>query len=171
MGANRCQNQDRELCLIPQRGSGPDKSIPGSGYYTVQDYRDILQFAESRHITIIPEIDMPGHSRAAIASMEYRASLKAELNSRGVDTSNMTLYDLSDAITDTDIKTIQNWKGSALNPCMNSTYEFIGKVLDEVINVHRGIQDLKTFHVGGDEVVEGAWKDSQACKDVYTTFK
>ena len=130
-----------------------------------------MQHAKSRHITIIPEIDMPGHSRAAVASMEYRATLKAELDSRGADTNNMTIYHLSDAATDTDIKTIQNWKGSALNPCMNSTYEFIGKLLDELISIHRGIQDLKTFHVGGDEVAEGSWKDSQACKDLFGDFK
>ena len=171
MGANRCQNQDRDICLIPQRGSGPDKSIPGSGFYTTQDYQNILQYAKNLHITVIPEIDMPGHSRAAITSMEYRAALKAELSSRGADISNMTSYRLSDTMIDSDIKSIQNWRGSALNPCMNSTYEFISKVIDELINIHRGIQDLKTFHVGGDEVSDRAWDDSQACKDLYNNFK
>ena len=169
MGSNRCQNQDRDICLIPQRGSGPDKSPPGSGFYSVDDYKEILRYAVDRHITVIPEIDMPGHSRAAITAMEYRDSVIRKLNSQGSDTRDMKSYLLSDAQTDGDIKSIQNWRGNALNPCMNSTYDFVSKVLDELILMHRNVQDLRTFHIGGDEVAPGSWDDSETCKSVFNS--
>jgi len=44
----------------------------GSGYYTKEQYRKILQEAAARHVEVIPEIDAPGHSRAAIKAMEAR---------------------------------------------------------------------------------------------------
>lgn len=171
MGANRCQNQDRDVCLIPQRGSGPEKSVPGSGFYTIQDYRDLLQYAVDRHITIVPEIDMPGHSRAAITSMEYRDALIRKLHSQGADVSKMTSYFLTDAMSDGGSKSIQNWHGNVLNPCINSTYDFVSKILDAFISAHSGIQDLTTFHIGGDEVPGGSWNDSHSCKAIYDSFK
>ena len=171
MGSNRCQNQDRDVCLIPQRGSGPDKTLPGSGFYTTGDYREILQYAADRYITVIPEIDMPGHSRAAITSMEYRDAKKEKLHRQGSDTSSMPSYPLSDDNVEGDIKSIQNWRGSALNPCMNSTYDFISKVLDELMVMHGGVQILETFHIGGDEVAEGPWDDSPACKRMYQNIE
>ena len=56
-------------------GSGPHsdaKDSHGSGFYTRQEFIDILRFAAERHIEVIPEIDLPGHSRAAIRAMEVR---------------------------------------------------------------------------------------------------
>ncbi len=44
----------------------------GSGHYTVNEYREILQYAEDRHIQVLPEFDMPGHANAAITAMEAR---------------------------------------------------------------------------------------------------
>src|ERR1044071_5356167 len=44
----------------------------GSGFYTARDFEEILAYATERHIVVIPEIDAPGHSRAAVRAMEYR---------------------------------------------------------------------------------------------------
>ena len=44
----------------------------GSGYYSVSDYQKILKVASANHIEVIPEIDIPGHSHAAIRAMEAR---------------------------------------------------------------------------------------------------
>ncbi|MBR7678912.1 family 20 glycosylhydrolase, partial [Streptomyces daliensis] len=52
-------------------GGGP------GGYYTKDDYREILRYAASRHLTVVPEIDLPGHTNAALASY-------AELNCDGI---------------------------------------------------------------------------------------
>ena len=172
MGANRCQNHDRDLCLIPQRGSGPDKSLPGSGFYTVQDYRDILQYAADRHIIVIPEIDMPGHSRAAIVSMEYRKSKIENLRSRGADVSQMKSYHLLDPLDRPFVESIHGWMGNMMNPCIPTTYEFINKVIDELVLMHQGIMDLKVFNMGGNnKIPEGEWINSPACQKNYHTVE
>lgn len=170
MGANRCQNHDRDLCLIPQRGTGPDKSHPGSGFYTVQDYQDILQYAADRHIVIIPEIDMPGHSKAAVASMEYRKSKIENIHSRGGDVSTWKTYSLLDQLDKPRVKSFQKWTANIMNPCISSTYEFIDKVLDELIIMHKGIKDLGIFSIGGiDKLPEGVWENSPACSKTYNS--
>jgi len=73
IGAHRGYTEDEHDHLHPSYGSGPDPtSSYGSGYYTVQDFKDILQYAQQRQIEVIPEIDLPGHARAAIKAMEAR---------------------------------------------------------------------------------------------------
>ncbi|CAC5362530.1 HEXA_B [Mytilus coruscus] len=72
VGSKRCHSEKDYVCLIPQLGSGPDNTTSGSGFYSIQEYKDILRYAKKRHIEVIPEIDMPGHARAAIIAMEAR---------------------------------------------------------------------------------------------------
>jgi hexosaminidase len=55
---------------MPQLGSSPVSSLPGSGFYTVAEYKEIVAHAAQRHIIVIPEFDMPGHSHAAVNAME-----------------------------------------------------------------------------------------------------
>jgi hexosaminidase len=59
-------------CIIPQLGSDPNSV---GGWYSTDDYKAILKYAEERHVKVIPEFDMPGHAHAAIAAMlaRYRA--------------------------------------------------------------------------------------------------
>ena len=57
--------------VYPQLGSGPNADNSGSGYYTREDYIDILKEAVKYHVKVIPEIDLPGHSNAAIKSNLY----------------------------------------------------------------------------------------------------
>jgi len=52
--------------LIPQLGSGPTDETRGSGFYTEEDYKAILNKAANLHIRVIPEIDLPGHAHAAV---------------------------------------------------------------------------------------------------------
>ncbi|WP_409119896.1 family 20 glycosylhydrolase, partial [Streptomyces acidiscabies] len=66
IGSKRCHDLDENRCLLPQLGSGPNPETQVNGYYTTQDYIDILKFAAARQIQVIPSMDMPGHSRAAI---------------------------------------------------------------------------------------------------------
>lgn len=72
IGAQRCFDPSETECVLPQLGSGPNADNFGSGYFTKQDYLEILQYAKARHIEVIPEIDMPAHARAAVVSMEAR---------------------------------------------------------------------------------------------------
>jgi hexosaminidase len=75
VGARRGHTLNESACLVPSHGSGPapdDASSPGNGFYTQEELVDILRYAKDRHITVIPEIDLPGHARAAIKAMEAR---------------------------------------------------------------------------------------------------
>ena len=62
----RAHDPNETTSIIPQFGSGPDDTTSGSGFYTQDEYREILQLAEDLHIKVIPEFDMPGHTHAAI---------------------------------------------------------------------------------------------------------
>ena len=55
---------------MPLLGSGPDTCRSGSGFFSVEEYREILRYATQRHIEVIPEIDMPGHCHAAVQAMQ-----------------------------------------------------------------------------------------------------
>jgi hexosaminidase len=69
--------------LHPSYGSGPvayEKGKHGSGYYTREDFIEILKYAKERHIKVIPELNFPGHARAAIKPMEARYERKKLMN-------------------------------------------------------------------------------------------
>jgi hexosaminidase len=57
---------------MPQLGSGPTSDNQGSGFYSKADYIDLVRYAKARGVTVIPEINMPAHARAAVVSMEAR---------------------------------------------------------------------------------------------------
>jgi hexosaminidase len=95
------------------------------GFYTQEQYSDIVQYAKERYITVVPEIDMPGHTNAALASY-------AELNCNGIATE---LY------TGTDVGF------STLCTQKDVTYKFIDDVVRELSALTPG----PYFHIGGDE--------------------
>src|SRR3546814_11776282 len=74
IGSKRCHDPSERTCLLPQLGAGPDGTGAVNGYLTVADYEAIVRAAAARQIEVIPSIDMPGHSRAAIRAMEDRTS-------------------------------------------------------------------------------------------------
>ena len=105
---------------------------------------------------------MPGHSRAAIRSMDVRHRYYEEND----DLKNAEEYYLRDpeAQDDEAAESVQKFSSNSLIPCLESTYHFIEHVLDELIKMHASIQPLKTFHFGGDEVPLGVWEHSPKCK-------
>ncbi|OWF49612.1 uncharacterized protein LOC110451484 [Mizuhopecten yessoensis] len=157
VGSRRCHGDSK--CLFPQLGSGPEAEYPGTGYYTVNDYCEILRHADALHIQIIPEIDMPGHSQAAIKAMEVRYYDLQE-KGRGLEARQYLLSDLSDK---SDYLSVQSFKNSAINPCLESTYSFLHHVIMSLKALHSDIQPLTFYHFGGDEVPKGAWVNSSAC--------
>jgi len=75
IGGYRGHSPNGSAILPPAYGSGPfpdPETSYGSGYLTREDFIEILRFAADRHIEVIPEINMPGHARAAIKAMEVR---------------------------------------------------------------------------------------------------
>ncbi len=164
VGARRGHTLDESDRLQPAYGSGPSTEAmgySGSGYFTTEDYIEILKYAAERHLEVIPEIDLPGHARAAIVSMNARHKrLMAEGKTEAA--SQYLLNDPNDA---SEYRTAQSYNDNVVNVCRPSTYAFIEKVVDEVLALHQkaGVP-LKAIHTGGDEVPSGAWQKSPLCK-------
>ncbi|WP_129769090.1 beta-N-acetylhexosaminidase [Streptomyces sp. L-9-10] len=114
---------------------------PHGGYYTQDDIREIVAYAAERHITVVPEIDIPGHSQAAIAAYPELG------NTDVIDTTSLTVWD--------------TWGVTAnvLAPTDN-TLRFYEDVFEELLTLFPS-----TFiHVGGDECVKDQWKESPAAQ-------
>ncbi len=116
-----------------QVGGGP------GGYYTKDDYREIVRYAASRELTVVPEIDMPGHTNAALASY-------AELNCDGVAP---PLY------TGTEVGF------SSLCVPKEVTYDFVDDVIRELAALTPG----PYLHIGGDEAHSTSHEDYVAFMD------
>ena len=126
-----------------------DDSIPHGGFYTQQEARDIVEYARQRHITVIPEIDMPGHTLAALAAYP-------ELGCTGGP------YEVG-----------HRWGVYKDVFCLGkeSTYKFVQDVIDEVVDIF----PAKYFHIGGDESPTVMWEKCPNClqkaKDENTDIK
>lgn len=109
------------------------------GYYTQEEVKEIVQYASMRNITIIPEIEMPGHSMAALAAYP-------EL-----------------ACSDGPFKTATTWGVFKDVYCpKDNTFTFLEDVLNEVIDLFPG----KYIHIGGDEVPKTNWKNCTDCQQL-----
>ena len=149
IGSKRCHDLSETTCLLPQLGSGPTSDTDGSGYYSKQDYLDILKYAKARGIEVIPEIDMPAHARAAVVAMEARYKRLAAEGK--MDEANE--YRLMDPQDTSNVTTVQFYdKRSFINPCMDSSVKFVDKVISELQAMHKEAgMPLNTWHFGGDE--------------------
>ncbi len=124
----------RKSTQVGSWGSPVQSAEPHAGFYTQEEIKEIVQYAKERHITIVPEIEMPGHSSAAIASYSWLGTAKKEIEvpiSFGVGTD---VYDVSDP----------------------EVIAFLQNVLDEVMELFPS----KVIHIGGDEVKYNHWKSS-----------
>ena len=126
-----------------------DDSIPHGGFYTQQEAREMVEYARQRHITVIPEIDMPGHMLAALAAYP-------ELGCTGGP------YEVG-----------HRWGVYKDVLCLGkeSTYKFVQDVIDEVVDIF----PAKYFHIGGDESPTVMWEKCPKClqkaKDENTDIK
>lgn len=120
-----------------------------------------MKEAAHRHIEVIPEIDMPGHSHAAIVAMAARCR---RLRKEGRPEEEICQYLLSDIENPFTVQSVQMFSDNVLDPGRESTYAFIDKIVKEVKAMHEGVSPLKMFHLGGDEVPYKAWLESPACQ-------
>lgn len=160
IGSKRCHDLQEQACLLPQLGAGHDGKGGVNGYLTTADYVAIVQAAAARQIEVIPSIDMPGHSRAAIKAMEVRhARLMAAGKAADADA-----YRLIDPADTTEYRSIQHYNDNTLNVCLPATYRFVDTVVDALVDMHRQAgTPLRIFHIGADETA-GAWVKSPACR-------
>ncbi|TRY29830.1 family 20 glycosylhydrolase [Aliiglaciecola sp. M165] len=160
IGGYRCYDPTEQQCLLPQLGSGPHRYSAVNGFYSRTDYIEILQSAKAHQIEVIPSLDMPGHARAAIVAM--RARYQRLMDEEKPDEASKFLLDDENDLT--EYHSVQFYSDNTINPCQESSYRFIDKVLDELIEMHQ-IADapLQRYHIGADETA-GAWKASPVCK-------
>lgn len=109
------------------------------GFYTQEEIKEVVAYAAQRSITVIPEIDVPGHCRAAIKSLPHI---------------------LVEAEDTTEYRSIQHYNDNVINPALPGSYEFIDKVLEEVA----ALFPAPYIHIGADEVPHGVWSQSPACQ-------
>ena len=157
IGAVRGHSAKEGVRLPPAYGSGPRADDPhGSGFYTRADYIEILRYAAARHIDVIPEIEMPGHARAAVKAMEARYQRMKAAGEQGA-----AQYLLNDFDDKSVYSSPQEYTDHVINPGLESSYTFIEHVVAQIAALHReaGVP-LKTMHMGGDELPHGAWEKS-----------
>ena len=145
--------------LMPSYNGGidpRDMTSSANGHLTKDDYVEILKYAWERRISVIPEFDTPGHSRAAIMAMNKYAERTGD--------DSYLLYEREDV---SEYCSVQYYRDNAINVALPSTYRFIEVVFDEIIAYHAeaGVP-LPAIHVGGDEVAHGAWTGSPACQKI-----
>ncbi|MFX1462289.1 MAG: beta-N-acetylhexosaminidase, partial [Promethearchaeota archaeon] len=129
----------REETQLGARLSKKRDGIPHSGYYTQEDIQEIIKYAENRFIKIIPEIDLPGHTRAALASYP-------NLSCKGYP-----------------FRVSTHWGFHKDVMCIgkNEVFEFIFGVLDEIM----ALFPSNIIHIGGDEVLKKRWKECSDCQN------
>ena len=147
VGARRGHTLDSSRFLQPAFGSGPQVDRPwGSGFFSRADYVEIVRYAAARHIEIIPEIEMPGHARAAVKAMAGKQQ-----------------YSLTDPEDHSVYTSVQGYPDNVMNPALESTYRFIERVVGDLATMHREAgAPLRHIHMGGDEVPAGVWAGSPA---------
>lgn len=152
-----------ENYLHPSFGSGPAETLAGSGFYTREDFIAILKYAKDRYIDVIPEIEAPGHARAAVAAMTARYN-RLMKEGRQKEAEEYLLYHPNDSSV---YKSVQRWYRNVIDPALPSTYTFLEKLTDEIGAMYKEAgMPLTTIHFGGDEVPQGVWKGSPAVKDL-----
>jgi hexosaminidase len=160
VGAQRGHTEKTAAALHPAYGSGPfpyAEGRHGSGYFSREDFIEILEHANNLHIRVIPEINLPGHARAAVKAMEARYQrFMAEGNAVAANE-----FRLIDPEETSQYYSAQQFTDNVVNVARESAYHFIEKVVDEVIEMYSEAgAPLELFHIGGDEVPYGAWTRS-----------
>lgn len=164
IGAVRGSGFEDGSHLPPSYGSGPDtKTLPGSGFYTTQDFIEILQYARDRHIRIIPEIETPGHARAAIVSMKYRYNRLMKEGKK----EEAEKYLLNEWADSSKYRSVQGWNDNVINVALPSAYAFLERIADDLKEIYsKAGVPLSMIHYGGDEVPSGVWERSPACREL-----
>lgn len=160
IGSQRGHTLDSKQFLPASHGSGPEtQALAGSGFYTKADYIEILKYAAERHITVITEIETPGHARAAIKAMNARY-VRLINEGKRVEAEKYLLYDLNDK---SEYSSNQYWRDNIMDASLPSTYNFIGTVINDIVAMYKEAgAPLKVIHFGGDEVPAHVWEKSPA---------
>ena len=114
-------------------GSNKTSGVPHEGFYTQKQVKKILKYAKERHIKVVPEIEMPGHASAAIASYPWLGTKNVEIEVPVKFGKHYNIYDVIDP----------------------RVQEFLKDVVSEVIELF----EADVIHIGGDEVRFNHWEE------------
>ena len=131
----------RKETLVGHSSDRPEvfDGIPYGGYYTQEEIKEVVAYAAERNIVVIPEIEMPGHALAALASYP-------QLGCTGGPYEVATQWGVFDEVF-----------------CpYEETFTFLENVIDEVVSLFPG----PYIHIGGDECPKTSWKESTFCQDL-----
>lgn len=126
----------------------PNEATTYGGFYTQEDVKEIVKYAQERFVTILPEIDVPGHSLAALAAYPNLSCTGGPFN---VNVGN-AFYTKED---------------NALCPGNEQSFAFMDKVITELAALFPG----QYIHIGGDECYKGFWKNCEKCRKRMTDEK
>lgn len=108
------------------------------GYYTQEEIKDIVKYASDRFITVIPELETPGHELAAISAYPH-------LSCKGEDTTPRIIWGVEDIV---------------MCPGKEDMFTFLEDVIKEMVPLFPGTY----FHIGGDECPKSSWKNCEKCQ-------
>ena len=131
----------RDATLIGHHAEKPHRydDVPYGGFYTQEEIKKIVGFASERHVTVVPEIDMPGHMQAAISAYPEWGCTNEQVEVR-------RHWDISQHILNTE----------------ESTLDAIKDILDEVVDLFPS----SYIHIGGDEAVKNHWEESRRSQEL-----
>lgn len=143
---------------VPRYGQFGNRAEPKKGeaatvggFYTQDDIREIIKYAQERFVTIVPEIDVPGHSMSAIASYPELSCTKDPDIKVNPGSSFSEWYDNG---------TFKMKIDNTLNPSDEKVYAFLDKVFTEMAALFPN----PYIHVGGDECYKGFWTNDAGCQ-------
>ena len=132
-----------EIKKYPKLTEFGSKRIDGEGteyggFYTQEQIKEVVKYAQERFITIVPEIELPGHELAAISAYP-------ELSCKGTVTTPRIIWGVEDIV---------------MCAGKEETFEFLENVIKEVVTLFPG----EYFHIGGDECPKTSWKNCPLCQ-------
>jgi hexosaminidase len=142
-------------------GKGNDEK-PYGGFYTQKDIRDVVAYATARFVEVIPEIEMPGHSSAAIAAYPWLSCFPGKPTA--IPANMISKKSIAEQKKGR-IKLVQETWGvfdDVFCAGNDSTFKFLQDVIDEVT----GLFPSKYFHIGGDECPKTHWKICPKCQQL-----
>lgn len=158
VAARRGYTTDIHGDFLPQifAGNGSTEATDGTanGFFTRQDFISFLHHADSLGIVVIPEVESPGHARAAANAMAARARHTGDHS-----------YIMQEVGDTSRYVSAQNYVDNVMNPGLEGTFKFMDTVADELIDIYAeaGVP-LTAIHIGGDEVPRHCWDGSDAVR-------
>lgn len=144
--------------IFDGNGNPNDPSQSANGFLTRKQMIDLLKYATARGIKVIPEIETPGHARAAIVAMKNRYDKYI-----ATDRAKAEQYKIWEDENTSVYTSAQSYHDNVLDVAGNGVYNFVDKVVAELELMYKeaGLK-LDIVHLGGDEVARGAWDQSPA---------